>query len=79
MVAVTISNGGGRVEIDFDRLFQPFYRSQATAMRVSGAGLGLSACRRLIAAQGGTIEAAARDEGGLDVTFRLQVCDLDFG
>jgi len=76
-VAVTISNSGAPVQIDFDRLFQPFYRSKATAARVSGAGLGLSACRRLLAAQGGTIQAAAREEGGLDVTFRLRVCEFD--
>jgi two-component system sensor kinase FixL len=49
-----------------EKLFQPFFTTRANGM-----GLGLSVCRRLIEAHGGTIEADSAPGGG--ATFRFQL------
>ncbi len=49
-----------------ERIFDPF-----TTTRHTGLGLGLSICKRIAAAHGGTITAANRPEGGATFTFRL--------
>lgn len=53
-----------------DRLFEPFYRSARTGT-TGGAGLGLTAARRLLAAMGGTIEVRPRPDGGALVVIRF--------
>jgi signal transduction histidine kinase len=50
------------------RLFEPFVSGKET-----GLGLGLSICRRLVEAHGGTITGANAPEGGAVFTFRLPV------
>lgn len=57
----------GEEELIFDR----FYRSQFTAHKARGLGIGLTVCKRLIEAQGGRIWAQSRAEGGLEVGFSL--------
>jgi two-component system sensor kinase FixL len=49
-----------------EQLFQPFFTTKANGM-----GLGLSVCRRLIEAHGGTIEA--NSPPGAGATFRFQL------
>jgi signal transduction histidine kinase len=48
------------------RIFAPFVSTKET-----GLGLGLSICKRIVEAHGGTIEAGNRPEGGAAFTVRL--------
>lgn len=53
-------------------LFEPFRRgARARTRSHSGAGLGLALVRAVAQAHGGTVTAAARHEGGLEVTVSL--------
>ncbi|HET7725687.1 MAG TPA: HAMP domain-containing sensor histidine kinase [Candidatus Limnocylindrales bacterium] len=67
--------GPGIDPAEADRLFEPFYRSARTAGAGGGAGLGLTAARRLLAAMGGTIEARPRAGGGALVVIRFTRTD----
>lgn len=55
-----------------DQLFERFYRADSSRGRASGgSGLGLSICREIVLAHGGTISAAASALGGLAITVTL--------
>jgi len=70
---VTVSvkdTGTGVPEEELPYIFDRFWRSEKSRARVSGgAGLGLAICKQLVEAQGGTISAKNRLEGGLEVTI----------
>lgn len=70
---LTVANSGQPVPPDtVDGLFEPFHRG--TTRRVAsptGAGLGLAIARSITEAHDGTVTAASRPSGGLDVTVRL--------
>ncbi len=74
-VAATISvadKGPGIPEEDFDRVFEPFLRLEASRSReTGGSGLGLSIARTIIHAHGGAITLENRPEGGLLVTITI--------
>jgi two-component system sensor histidine kinase BaeS len=54
------------------QLFERFFRGEGSRNRASGgAGLGLSICRSIVEAHGGTIEATASPLGGVWVAIRL--------
>lgn len=54
------------------RLFERFYRVEASRNRASGgAGLGLAICRNIVEAHGGQIAASASPLGGLRMTVHL--------
>ncbi|MDF3031765.1 MAG: hypothetical protein K0R03_2323 [Moraxellaceae bacterium] len=54
------------------KLFERFYRVDASRSRQSGgSGLGLSICRAIVQAHGGTISAGPSSLGGLRVSVRL--------
>jgi two-component system sensor histidine kinase BaeS len=54
------------------QLFERFFRGEGSRNRASGgAGLGLSICRSIVEAHGGTIEAKASPLGGVWVAIRL--------
>ncbi len=70
---VTIDDDGpGIPEAELDRVFDPFYRLEASRSReTGGAGLGLTVARSTIRAHGGDIQLANRSGGGLSVTVAL--------
>ncbi len=70
-VHVTVDdNGPGWPPGDPERLFAKFQRGIQEGTIV-GVGLGLSICRAIIHAHGGTIEAGARPGGGARLEFTL--------
>ena len=62
--------GGGLASGDERRVFEKFYRGESSRA-LPGAGLGLSICRGIVEAHGGSIEAAARAGGGAMFTLFL--------
>jgi len=67
-VRFTVTDSGpGFAAGQLPGLFDRFTKSESPA----GSGLGLAIARDLVAAHGGTIEAANRPEGGAVVSFRL--------
>jgi two-component system sensor histidine kinase KdpD len=56
--------GPGIREEEAERLFERFYRGQPQSSRDGGVGLGLTICRAIIRAHGGTIALMNRDQGG---------------
>lgn len=65
-------SGPGLPPEQFDKVFQPFYRCEASRSRTTGgSGLGLSIARDIVAAHGGSIRLANRTGGGLVVTIAL--------
>ncbi|MEP6638138.1 MAG: ATP-binding protein [Chloroflexota bacterium] len=70
-----LDDGPGFPTDETSRLFELFYRSPGTAGSASGAGIGLFVCARLIAAMGGRIWAAPREDGGAEFGFALAELD----
>jgi len=63
--------GIGVAEEDLERIFTPFFRTDASRDRASGGlGLGLALCRRIVEAHGGQIRARRREGGGLVVCLK---------
>jgi len=73
-----MDRGSGISEEDIARIFDPFFRSAATANRASGMGLGLAVCKRLVEEQGGNIWMARRPGGGTEVLFTVPLILDDF-
>ena len=72
-VQVRVSDSGpGFPEEEVERLFQLYYRSPSLARTVSGSGIGLFVCARLIQAMGGRVWAHNRPEGGAEFGFALR-------
>jgi two-component system sensor histidine kinase KdpD len=63
--------GPGLPPGDEERMFEKFYRGPELPSSQSGTGLGLTICRAIIAAHGGTITAENRPGGG--AVFRIRV------
>ncbi len=62
----------GVAEADLGRLFERLYRVESSRNRNrGGAGLGLSICRNIVEAHGGTISARPSPLGGVWITVRL--------
>jgi signal transduction histidine kinase len=63
-VRITITDQGiGLPHGQEERIFEPFGRaSNATARQIPGLGLGLSICRQLIEAHGGSVWASSPGE-----------------
>ncbi|MGE5515158.1 MAG: ATP-binding protein [Bacteroidota bacterium] len=72
-VIVTIDdNGPGIPEAEFERVFAPFVRLEASRNReTGGTGLGLSVARAAARAHGGDITLSNRPQGGLRVQLAL--------
>jgi len=66
-----LDRGPGIAPNDLASIFEPFFRSGASASGVDGHGLGLAIAQRVTTAHGGQIIAANRAGGGLRVRFVL--------
>ena len=72
-LAVSVEDQGIGVDpAEVEELFSPFYRSSKTT-EVSGVGLGLSVCLRLVQAQAGRIWAQPNDGKGSVFAFSLPI------
>ena len=72
-VEIAISDTGpGFSEAVRDRLFEPFVSTTSNRL-----GLGLSICRTIVEAHGGSIRAEANDSGGVTVRFTLPAAPDD--
>jgi signal transduction histidine kinase len=70
-VEVTVTDDGpGFPPEDLPHLFEPFFRvDRSRSRRTGGYGLGLSLCRRIMEAHGGTIEARNRPGRGAELVL----------
>ena len=67
-----LDRGAGVDPTELRLIFNSFYRSPATA-GIAGKGIGLAVCRRVIELFHGSIEARARDGGGLIMRITLPI------
>jgi signal transduction histidine kinase len=70
-VIEVLDRGIGLGPGDADRLFTPFFRTDAAKAVSGGLGIGLAACRRVTESLGGRIWATSRDGGGSTFGFAL--------
>lgn len=71
-------NGVGIPEEELPRLFEPFYRVDRSRSRETGGyGLGLSLCRRIMEAHGGSISIASRPGQGTEVSLVFPIAPAD--
>jgi two-component system sensor histidine kinase KdpD len=61
---VVEDEGPGIAASDASRLFERFFRGQASAGRPAGAGMGLAISRGLLAAEGGSVRGENRPGSG---------------
>jgi signal transduction histidine kinase len=72
LVVAIRDDGPGIPADDLERVFEPFYRVEASRNRdTGGTGLGLSIARDIAQAHGGSIVLSNRPEGGLEAVVRL--------
>jgi signal transduction histidine kinase len=65
-------NGPGIPEVEFERVFAPFFRLEGSRSRsTGGVGLGLSIARTIARGHGGDIELANLRGRGLRAVIRL--------
>ena len=65
-------DGPGLAAEELAQVFERFYRAEGSRSRAGGgSGLGLSICRNIVEAHGGSIRAASSATGGLEMTVRL--------
>jgi len=77
MLVFSVSDRGpGVAEPDVSRIFEPFFRAQASAPDSGRAGLGLSIARTLAEIQGGSVSYEPRVGGGSVFSLRLPATEL---
>ena len=76
-VAISVQDRGIGIQAsDLKQIFEPFYRShEATAAQIPGTGLGLSLCKHLAEAMGGSL--TVQSEVGVGSTFTLFLLTAD--
>jgi PAS domain S-box-containing protein len=73
LLAVT-DDGGGIVEEDVERVFEPFYRSEsAESQAIPGSGLGLRIVRGIVSLHGGEVHVDRAHVGGARILCRFPV------
>jgi PAS domain S-box-containing protein len=71
-VSISVLDRGAGIDArEAELIFTRFYRAERTARGVRGMGLGLTVCKKLVEAQGGSIWARPREGGGTEVGFAL--------
>lgn len=63
--------GPGIDPAEWEKIFEPFYRSSRETRFPQGMGLGLSIAREIVVAHGGTIRLES--ERGLGSTFEIEI------
>jgi signal transduction histidine kinase len=78
---VTVSdNGCGMPEAELDRITEAFYRiDKSRSRREGGAGLGMTICKRIVAAHGAKWEISSRQGEGTVVTVVFPAVEVDYG
>jgi signal transduction histidine kinase len=72
LVVRVADDGSGIPEADLERLFEPFFRvDRSRSRKTGGYGLGLSICKRIVEAHGGTLTAANNPGRGACFTLRV--------
>ncbi len=67
-----LDEGPGIPETELEKVFDPFYRLEASRNReTGGTGLGLAIARNIAQTHGGDIELCNRPEGGLEAVLTL--------
>jgi signal transduction histidine kinase len=69
--------GPGLVQSDIPTIFDPFVRSRATEDKATGSGIGLTVCRKLVEALGGSIWCENRAGGGAAFTLSLPLAETN--
>jgi PAS domain S-box-containing protein len=73
-VRITVADQGiGIPEQELDSIFERFVQSSKTRSGAGGTGLGLTICREIVHAHGGTIRAHNRASGGAEIEILLPV------
>jgi two-component system sensor histidine kinase KdpD len=73
-IALSVGDSGkGIPPEDVERIFDKFYRVQASDQKRAGTGLGLAISRGFVEAMGGTLTATNRSGGGAMFTIMLPV------
>ncbi len=79
VIISVLDRGPGIAPEDREKIFEPFYRAETSETKlVQGFGIGLSACRRLVASMGGRIWMEPRDGGGSAFRFSLPADESNF-
>jgi signal transduction histidine kinase len=71
-ITITIrDHGPGIPDNELEAVFEPFFQSSRTRDGSGGVGLGLTVCRKIMGAHGGSIHAANAAEGGCVIRIHL--------
>jgi PAS domain S-box-containing protein len=73
VVVRVVDRGPGIAPGDLQRVFDLFYRAEASRRAAPGAGIGLYVVRALVEAMGGRVSARPADGGGMEIGFALPV------